>query len=429
MLSFDFTQKKPTYWYRNLFCVSFILIFIGYLSLSFWGFDFRFFRILSIVAIAGFVIANVNRLSAIYKDPLVRNYALFVICCYPSFMFSQDKGTCLFKLMETTMVPSLIALGVYYFSVKKVRNVFFFLTWYFVIQTLITMYGYFTDPSVLAVDTGYGTYVTSLRCKYPPLHPNALGSYGAISAFFSLTCFVRSNKIINKVIFGGLFVMSIAMVYLTSSRTSMISGFIGLIFLSFVLFNFSKKLLLVFVIAGFAYFYHGTIEETVTGIMMKKRTEKQIYQAEDKTDLIMSGRLSIWEEILKKPKNCILGLGYGTAVKQIVGDENATNAHNSIIEILINAGIFALFFWLRMWWLIFTSYRKLCRQKQKLPLNICWYHLAMAMCVMAFLRSFGNISAVYMMLDLFGPIAAMVLFIWTDFYLSQRKVPAEVPVE
>lgn len=75
----------------------------------------------------------------------------------------------------------------------------------------------------------------------------------------------------------------------------------------------------------------------------EKQDEKSLEKSENIANTISSGRLEIWETILANPADCILGKGFGTAVKEEkIGI--GTNAHNSIVELLISVGIFATFF-------------------------------------------------------------------------------------
>ena len=104
---------------------------------------------------------------------------------------------------------------------------------------------------------------------------------------------------------------------------------------------------------------------------MKKQDEKSLEKSENIANTISSGRLEIWETILANPADCILGKGFGTAVKEEkIGI--GTNAHNSIVELLISVGIFATFFWIRLWYLLFKRYFWLCKYKYLLPCHIIW---------------------------------------------------------
>lgn len=74
----------------------------------------------------------------------------------------------------------------------------------------------------------------------------------------------------------------------------------------------------------------------------EKQDEKSLEKSENIANTISSGRLEIWETILANPADCILGKGFGTAVKEEkIGI--GTNAHNSIVELLISVGILLLF--------------------------------------------------------------------------------------
>lgn len=404
--------------FRNPVSLSFILVFTGYLSLSFLGIENKTIRILTIILSCIILYNNISFRSCITNDKIFKNILYFVLFCFPSIFFTDDLFGCSFKLLEIQLLIPFIIVGVSRFNITNKFTIFHFFIIYYIIQTFITFLGYLFDPSVVAEDNNYGTYVTFLSCKYPPLHANGLGSFCAVSLMASTTFFILKikNKLNIKILlYIFLIIISIITLYLTSSRTSMISGLIALLFFIYKTFPQKYKLLLTIIVITFCFTNSKVIESSITSILMKKQTEETIAASDSsEADVLASGRLSIWSKIIENPEKCILGQGYGTAFKtENIKKFGVTNAHNSIMELLYNVGIFACFFWLRLWYILYKRYKWLIKFKKLLPLPIEFYHLSMSLLILNFIRSFANISFVYMQLDVFSTIGVIILFIYS----------------
>ena len=170
----------------------------------------------------------------------------------------------------------------------------------------------------------------------------------------------------------------------------------------------------------FALAFSNEIIETTIRIMMKQQNEQTIDQYDSTEDAIMSGRLSIWKTVLNNPEKLILGNGFGVASSE--NEIGAANAHNSMVEILINCGVFALLFWIRMWYLMYKRYRWLCKYSNCLPVDISWIHLGAAFAVQSIVRSLGNVSFVYFQLNSFSVIGTIILFSYCRFYILNKQV-------
>ena len=139
----------------------------------------------------------------------------------------------------------------------------------------------------------------------------------------------------------------------------------------------------------------------------------------DLEDVWLSGRTRIWNAVFSHPEYLIFGKGFGVASHETSAFTDG-NAHNSMVEIIFNAGIFALFFWLRFWWLICQKYRWLKRHKEYLPYPIICYELAAAIMITFFVKSFGNVSFVYFVPGEFSVISVAAFFVYSARYVNDR---------
>lgn len=414
---------------RNKFIICFILVFLGFLSLSFWGLENKTVRVSSLILVSGIALSYVKSITMIIqKDSLIKSFCCFFLFSIPSIFFCEEVTKCGFKLFDLSIMVSMIALGVVFFNTKK-TNVFKFICWYYVFQTLITIIGYFFDPQAIAADTGYGNYVTFLHCNYPPIHGNSIGEFGGITLLFTLALFHLKQKEhksgpLNKILLLLVGASGLAVLYLSSSRTCMIAFVMAFLFLYFHLYNSKTKVKMAMVGLCLALLFSNQIIDTTTRIMMKKQNEQTMAAYGSDEDALMSGRLSIWENALNNPEQLILGKGYGVASSE--GDIGAANAHNSIIEILLNCGVFALFLWIRMWFLMYKRYRWLCKNSKSLPIDVAFIHLGAAFAVQSIVRSFGNVSFIYFQLNVFSVMGTMILFSYCRFYILKSRQRHEV---
>lgn len=413
----------------NKFIVCFIFIFLGFLSLSFLGLENKSIRISSLILVYGIALLYVKSITiVIQKDSVIRSLSYFFLFSVPSIFFCEEVAKCGFKLLDLSIMVSMTALGVISFKTKK-TNIFKFICWYYVFQTLITIIGYFVDPQAIAADTGYGNYVTFLHCNYPPIHGNSIGEFGGITLLFTIALFHLSQKkqkcrFLNKSLFVLIGISGLAVLYLSSSRTCMLAFVIAFLFLFSHLYNSKTKLKLTMIGLCLALLFSNQIIETTMKIMMKKQNEQTMAAYGSDEDALLSGRLSIWENALNNPEQLILGKGFGVASSE--EGIGAANAHNSIVEILLNSGVFALFFWIRMWWLLYRRYKWLCENSKSLPVDISWIHLGAAFAVQSIVRSFGNVSFIYFQLNVFSVMGTLILFSYCRFYILNNKQKHEI---
>lgn len=398
-----------------------LIFFLGQLSLSFLGIENKSVRIATTFLI--YIIIIRNKVHFI-KDKIIVALLMFSICCFFSLFFSNNKILCGYKLLELFITLFLIIGGINNFHIRKNLTIFHILLYYYIFQSLIALWGYFTDPTTIAIDTGYGAYVTFLQCNFPPLHANGLGSFCGYGALASMTLFLgeyrKKRHHILLIVYILFFISCVYTMYLCSSRTSMISFTIAFLFLFHYAIKPNMKILLLTIGISIGIVYADKIEYGIYSIIMKKQTEETLSRADSEIDMLTSGRLGMWEYVLDHPERCIFGQGYGTGFLDMweSGETEASNAHNSIIEILYSAGMFALFFWLQMWWLIYKRFIWLMKRKEMLPLDSLWYYLALAIFILAIIRSIGNLNFVYFKLDSFAPMAIIILFVYSTKYVK-----------
>lgn len=411
----------------NAFVISFILLFLGFLSMSFLGIENKSVRVVSLLIIGIIVLLRKKRIeSIIMRDPMVKSLWLFFLFSVPSIFFCEEVAKCGFKVFELSIMVMLTGLGVLYFKLGKCKyDVFQFICWYYVFQTVVTIIGYFFDPTAIAAERDYGNYVTFLHCNYPPIHGNSIGEFGGITLLFVLVLLHYKHqqgqiKLKNRIFLLIIGITGISVLYLSSSRTCMIAFAVALLFLISNLFKSDTKIKIMVIGMCFALAFSNEIIETTIRIMMKQQNEQTIARYDSTEDAIMSGRLSIWKTVLKNPEKLILGYGFGVASSE--NEIGAANAHNSMVEILINCGVFALLFWIRMWYLMYKRYRWLCKYSNCLPVDISWIHLGAAFAVQSIVRSLGNVSFVYFQLNSFSIIGTIILFSYCRFYILNKQV-------
>lgn len=394
--------------------------------MSFLGIENKSIRVVSLLIISIIVFARKNHIdSIIAQDPIVKSLWFFFLFSIPSIFFCEEIAKCSFKLFELLIMVMITALGVLYFKLGKFKsNVFKFICWYYVFQTAITILGYFFDPKAIAADIGYGNYVTFLHCNYPPIHGNSIGEFGGTTLLFALVLLHYKQQkghinLKNKIYLLIIGITGLSVLYLSSSRTCMIAFAVAFFFLFFNLYNSDTKIKMMMVGVCLALVFSNEIIDTTVRIMMKKQNEQTMANYDSAEDAIMSGRLSIWQTVLSNPEKLILGNGFGVASSE--NEIGAANAHNSMAEILINCGVFALFFWIRMWLLMYKRYRWLCKHSIYLPIDVSWIHLGAAFAVQSIIRSFGNVSFVYFQLNTFSVIATIILFSYCRFYILNKK--------
>lgn len=396
----------------NWVFVCFFLYLLGMLSLSFLGVGSKAGRIASLALMCCVVVRKGVRP---INDKIVKSLGAYFLCCAFSLLFSPDIAQGLVKLLELFLLFVFVNEGARHFNVAGTWSLFHVFLFYNVVQSAVSLLGYLTDPTVVAEETGSGPYVTFLVCKYPPIHANGLGSICGFGALFCLAFATielrRGARRLKVCAIFSVAAMCAYVMYLTSSRTSMIA----FVFAFFVWFYkaYHAKFRFVFAVLAvvLCVFNSEKLLDGLTSFFEKKQMEEEL--EEDTANKLSSGRLQMWQYVLQRPERWIFGQGYETGYFQMYrnGELTAGNAHNSFIQILYNSGIISLFFWLLMWWFMLKRYLWLMKRKEQLPIDPLWYHLAAAVLVLSFVRSFGNVNFVNLQLVAFAPIGCIILFV------------------
>lgn len=391
--------------------------------MSFLGVAGKGGRIVSLAMMCCVVVAKGVRP---VNDNIVKSLGAYFLCCAFSILFSPDVAQCLVKLLELFLLFVFVNEGARHFNVVGAWSLFHVFLFYNVVQSAVALFGYFTDPTVVSEDTGATSYVTFLVCKYPPIHANGLGSICGFGSLFCLayaTIEFRRRAWMLKVC--AIFAVSVTcayVMYLTSSRTSMIAFVCAFLFWFYKVYHAKFRFAFAVFAVVLCVFNSEMIFDGLVSFFEKKQTEETL--EEDTANNLSSGRLQMWQYVLQHPERWILGQGYETGYFQMYrnGELTAGNAHNSFIQILYNTGIISLFFWLLMWWYVIKRYLWLMRRKERLPLDPLWYHLAAAVLLLSFVRSFGNVSFVNLQLVAFAPIGCIILFIYSTEQLKNGAV-------
>lgn len=409
-----------TKYYRNPVCLAFIITFLGFLSLSFLGQENKIVRLIcSILSLFTLWFGHSKHIRYVIKnDSILKSCYFFFLFSVPSIFFCTEVIKCGFKLLDLLIMVAFVALGTIYFNIDRKKNVFKFLCYYCVLQTIIAFIGYFVDPTAIASDNGYGNYVTFLHCNYPPIHGNSIGEFGSVTIYLMICLYLTNKQKRSRFLYLLTAMIGLSVLYLSSSRTCIISGVVGLIFLFFRVYKTSTRLKFIVVALCVGVYFSHEIINTTMSILMKKQNDETLSHANNTADAIMSGRLSIWQNALDNPYRLILGMGYGVASSD--KDIGAGNTHNSIVEILFNSGIFALFAWLFMWIQLFRRYHWLCIMRNYLPVDIIWLHLAAAILIMNVIRSMGNISFVYLQMNVFAVVASIILIVYSTLFVKKQ---------
>ena len=423
-------QKVGRISYReNPFVILFVINFLGFLSLSFLGDESKAGRVCCTILIFLYVLFKKTGLKkCLFSDSLVITCFLFALSCIPSILFSSSPIVCIYKIAELLLIPLFIVIGVSNFRVNNI-NIFKFLLFYFIFQTLVSFVGYFLDPSSMNIEENVlsgRNFVPMLRCNYPPFSSNGLGGIASVSFLTCVGYYFSSLTKRKKYLIYILGIISLFVLYKSSSRTAMLSTAIAFLFMIRKFVSF-KNLFIIFILICFVgFFYIDSLISFFSGIFMKSQTDISNSSGGIDFDVLLSGRLRIWEIALENKELVLFGLGYGTAIKDLGIPDG--NAHNSIVEIVINGGIIALFFWLRIWILLIKRYLWLIKYKKLLPFQPHWYYFSLGLVFMAFVRSWGNLSFVYWQLDAFVIISVCILFIYSSNYLKSQIIKTPIKI-
>lgn len=403
----------------NTFAFAFVIYFIGFLSMSFLGQENKSLRIattLLVLFILLFKAAGANKF--FLKNRLSILFLIYICSLLPSLLFTDLFFMSVFKILDVVIIFLLINDSVKSFIIREVRiTSFHFILYYFILQCVIILFGYFFDPNALREDF-LQKGISFLSSNYPKIHSNTVGTFGGVVvlyAIFRLKAIPR-NTLINT----ALLLLGLSVLILSSSRTSMLATLLGSAFLIVTMFTGKQKRYLLAALIISAAIFSTEIYEFGFKALMKMQTEESLANADNAADILLSGRLSLWQIILESPENLIFGRGFGTALLTESALNN-TNAHNSVIELLINAGMLAVTLWLMIWWQLIRSYRYIVRNKSFLPLHPHCYHLSFSLLILVFVKSMANITFVYFQLFDWLIVSIICLYVCTEVKIKSNK--------
>lgn len=414
---------------ENSFCFGFFVTLLAFMTLSpyAYGSDFKYIRVAcSLFLFIKYGSGCFFNSQEWTNNAIINNLIIYAFFCSISIFFAEDYFTCGFKLLEIWVLIMFIILGAKNFNLSFGGNVFQFILWYAVLQALVAFVGYFVDPLAIVSEEENvregRVYVPMLTCNLPFISSNALGLFGAVSvfkAYYMWRCDNAKNTFSRKLLIGVIAFIGLFVLYESSSRTSMISGVIGFLFLYKQTSSAVQRTKAIIISILLCVFFYNQISDAIMDFMYKSYTEDSVLASDDSADIVLSGRSRIWHAVLSQPEDLILGKGFGVASHETTGFTDG-NAHNSMFEILLNAGVFALFFWLRFWWLIYQKYRWLKSHKEYLPFPIMNYELSIAIMITFFVKSFGNVSFVYFLPGEFFVISVSAFFVYSEKYVHDR---------
>lgn len=405
---------------NNTFVFAFVVYFLGFLSLSFLGEENKIIRITTTLLVLFVLLIRLyNSHTQYYKSKLSTIIFIYTCTLLPSLIFSELFFMSAFKILDIFIIYLLINESVRNFYIKELKiTLFDFILYYFVVQCIIIIGGYFFDPHAMRSDL-LQKGVSFLSSNYPKIHSNTVGTFGGVVILFSIFRIKRvpQRTIINLLLLS----LGLAVVYLSSSRTGMIATLIGAIFLIAMIFSGKQKIYLLTAASIGLVIFTTEIYQFGYKALMKMQTEETLANSNNATDLLLSGRLSLWETIMEKPENLIFGRGFGTALLS----ENAmnnTNAHNSIVELMVNAGIVAVILWITIWWYLFKYYRYIINNKKFLTADVSYYHFSFSLLILIFIKSMANITFVYFQLFDWLMVSIFCLYICTELKIKQTKI-------
>jgi O-antigen ligase len=218
---------------------------------------------------------------------------------------------------------------------------------YFLYASLIVMFFAVTITSMMNMNNPSLFYYTDDRLRYQGVfsNPNVLARFALLGIFISLRLWTLYSHKLSKAFFLVNIIANAYIIYLTNSRTSLLSMMLVLGLLTVIGIR-SKLPRLLFVSGVFL----------ISGAVFAVAIQKVIQFLSSPTvdiNKLSSGRTSIWNDILSGSWQ---QLTFGTGPMEIVG------GHNGYLEILKYYGFIGIFLWLMV---IATLFIK----KAKAPLS------------------------------------------------------------
>ena len=234
---------------------------------------------------------------------------------------------------------------------------------------------------------------TMMHSSYPPMVGNALGFLGALVGLFAMYL-GRSGDIKNKklrmLISLGLFVLGASIVFLSYTRSILI--FFGLTFLVYSWIE--KKRLRVIVILTCVMVALATpkMQTMVADHFRKGMSDEQLES--------MSGRTTFWGQIFgRNILNLMVGEGFATgAAFQNLGGGHVTNAHNSVAEVVLSAGLLGASIWLIIVFRTLFNMLKIRKMLRRLKAKeeIIFHNFMLMVGLLSLMRCVMNATFVYL---------------------------------
>ncbi|MEF8803754.1 MULTISPECIES: O-antigen ligase family protein [Bacteroidales] len=155
-------------------------------------------------------------------------------------------------------------------------------------------------------------------------HPNFLGFFAMITTVTTFALFFRSERKMQKLVIGGLFVVSLLVVMLSAARICLAGSIIGcLVFLYFHYKDrFSRLVLSLVVVGAIAMALFPLYSPFLKGVLYKQTAAMEEESATSSRDAIWATRL---EEIRRYP---IFGVGCFAVDTRIESDDNYYNPYS-----------------------------------------------------------------------------------------------------
>ncbi len=177
-----------------------------------------------------------------------------------------------------------------------------------------------------------GQMAFMLRGVYPRINANTLSQISAIVAACSLCCFFSVEKTTSR--FGALlvFVMALACLLLSHSRTSLLIFFPAVCFI--VMFFRAKIIAFTTLWIGIILVLSGFVIDNVIAYILRGQS-KELF-------LCLSGRTDFWDLVLEKIyESPIIGHGFYASQRMSWGTSTVDNTY---LEVLLGVGIVGLTF-------------------------------------------------------------------------------------
>jgi O-antigen ligase len=258
--------------------------------------------------------------------------AVYSLLAMGSFMYSYVPYLSLwkgFEVLAVTLVSTMVALMLKDESdVQHCLNLIYIALLYFVISALAG--GIFNHSEAFSKMEIKGTMAFSLHGLYPFMNANTLSQVAAIMAAISLAWSVKVDR--GYGILGPLviFMISLACLILSHSRTSIVA----LLLVSFLVLFVFRRLMMLFTL------FWVSVLLSLSGIIVNYLMPYFYRGQSREVFTTFSGRMAFWPEVMKKIWEApIFGHGF-YASQRVIWDISSVD--NTYLEVLLGIGIMGL---------------------------------------------------------------------------------------